>query len=457
MSPNFPAIDAAVSAARAAMHDWAGTAQSRRNELVQAVADGYKKRKPDLIDIICRQTGKPRWEAATEVDAMIGKAAISISSHAERCRPTTRQIGETTASLRFRPVGVLAVLGPFNLPGHLPNGHLMPAVLAGNTVVFKPSELTPLVGDIMSEIWSAAGFPPGVFNLIQGGGDVGAALAKHTGVDGVLFTGSRKAGGAIHHSLSDQPEKLLALEMGGNNPLVVWDCQNLEAAAWVIVQSAYITSGQRCSCARRLILRRDDLLIDRLVETIHGIRIGLYTDDPEPFMGPVISEKAAEAILRAQQYLLDRGAHALVETRADPRSPALLSPGLIDVTTAPPVDEEIFGPLLQVIRVSDFDAALNEANRTRYGLCAGLISDRPELYERFAKSIRAGVVNFNTPLTGARSDLPFGGVGSSGNHRPSAYFAVDYCRDPVASLESAHVSLPATLPAGLATSLSIAR
>ena len=180
-----------------------------------------------------------------------------------------------------------------------------------------------------------------------------------------------------------------------------------------------------------------------------AIRVGLYMDDPEPFMGPVISEKAAEMVLEAQKDLIRRGGKPLLEMRRDARSPPLLWPGLIDVTGMAQDDEEIFGPLLRLIRVGDFDEAIQEANRTRYGLSAGLLSDRPELYEQFRAKIRAGVVNFNSPLTGARGDLPFGGVGASGNHRPGAYYAADYCRDPVASLESPRVSLPATPLPGL--------
>jgi len=442
MSRATSAIDAAVAAAKSAASQWANTPQTVRNEKIQAVAAEYKRRKPEIAETICRQTGKPRWEAAIEVDAMVNKAAISIAAQAERCSPSSKLIGEVTASTRYRPIGVLAVLGPFNMPGHLPNGHLMPAVLAGNAVIFKPSELTPQVGQIMADIWASADLLSGVFNLVQGGADVGAALVSQADIDGILFTGSRNVGGAISKLLADHPDKMLALEMGGNNALIVWDCSDLAAAALVIVQSAFITSGQRCSCARRLIVPvgpAGDAIVDRLIQTMSRIRIDLYTDDPEPFMGPVISPKAADAILLAQLDLIHRGGKTLVEVRRDSRNAALLKPGLIDMTGAKQRDEEIFGPLLQLIRVRDFDAAIAAANQTQYSLSAGLLSDRPELFEKFRANVRAGIVNFNSPLTGARSDLPFGGIGSSGNHRPSAYFAADYCRDPVASLESPRV------------------
>jgi succinylglutamic semialdehyde dehydrogenase len=438
-------IDAAVAAARGALEKWAVADLSCRIEAIESVVVQYQQHKPAIADCISRATGKPRWEALTEVDAMIAKGAISIAAERERRSPSSRGAGAMTAVTRFVPIGVMAVLGPFNMPGHLPNGHLIPVVLAGNTVVFKPSELTPGVGEMIARLWHDAGIPPGVLNLLQGAAATGAALAAHHDVDGVLFTGSAAGGAAIHRALAGEPHKMLALEMGGNNPLIVWDCADVTAAAYCVVQSAFITSGQRCGCARRLIVAKDaagDALVARLVEMMRAIGVGLYMDDPEPFMGTVISAAAAERLLRSQQDLMDRGGTALAEMKAAGRSPALLMPGLIDVTGIARRDEEIFGPLLQVIRVDDFAAALQEASATWHGLTAGLISDRGDLFEQFRRVIRAGVVNFNRPLTGARSDQPFGGLGRSGNHRPGAYFAADYCSDSVAAVEDARVTLP---------------
>jgi succinylglutamic semialdehyde dehydrogenase len=438
-------IDRAVAAAHDALDGWAESAPGDRQEKTRAVADGYRRRKADLAEAICLHTGKPRWEAESEIDSMINKAVVSIAAQTERRGSQTRPIGAT----RFCPIGVMAVLGPFNMPGHLPNGHLMPAVLAGNTVVFKPSELTPLVGQVMAEIWEEVGFPRGVFNLIQGGAQAGAALAAHPQVDGVLFTGSHAAGSAIHRALAGRPEKLLALEMGGNNPLVAWDCTDAEAAAVTIIQSAFITSGQRCTCARRLILQDGPAggkILDRLVARMARVRVGLYTGKDQPFMGTVISAAVAQKLLAAQEGLKSP---ALIEMRLDDRCPALLRPGLIDVTGASHADDEIFGPLLQVIRVDDFAAAVAEANNTRYGLAAGLLSDSGNLRDYFQQHIRAGVVSVNGPTTGARSDLPFGGLGRSGNHRPSAYYAADYCSDAIAATGAPVCSLPQTLPPGL--------
>jgi len=444
----------AVDAARDAFGSWAEVDLEERIRLLHRYAELLTEDKSLFAAMICRDTGKPRWEAFTEVDAMIGKVAVSIDAYNDRCRTMTGHFGGAATFTRFKPHGVLAVLGPFHLPGHLPNGHIVPALLAGNTVVLKPSGKAPLIAQAMMEAWDAAGLPPGVINLVHGRAETGTALYEHPTIAGVLFTGSDRTGKAIHRAFAGQPDKILALEMGGNNPLVVHEVHDLRAASYITAISAYITAGQRCTCSRRLIVpkgKEGDAFVQTLIETIGKITVGLYVDDPEPFMGPVISDEAAETLLAAQQQLADSGGVPLVEMKALRDMPALLSPGLMDVTdVAAREDEEFFGPFLQLIRVPHFDAAIQEANNTVFGLAAGLISDNSELYERFSQKVRAGVVNWNRQTTGASSRLPFGGVGHSGSHRPSAYFAADYCSFPVASIEADHAALPAEFPPGFA-------
>jgi succinylglutamic semialdehyde dehydrogenase len=310
--------------------------------------------------------------------------------------------------------------------------------LAGDAVVFKPSEKTPATGERLVRLWREAGVPAAALQLAAGGPELGRALIGREGVDGVLFTGAAKTGVAIHRALAGRPEVMLALELGGNNPLVVWDCEDRQAAAHLIVQSAFVTAGQRCTCARRLILPQGDfgdVVIERLTRLIGRIIVGAPFQAPQPFIGPVIDQPAAEALLAAQTALVERGARALSPMSPLGGGPPFLRPGLIDVTGVDAPDEELFGPLLQVERVADFDAAIAAANRTRFGLAAGLVSGDEALWRRFHAEVRAGVVNWNRPTTGAASSAPFGGVGLSGNHRPSAYYAADYCAYPVASLE----------------------
>ncbi len=238
--------------------------------------------------------------------------------------------------------------------------------------------------------------------------------------------------------------------MGGNNPLVVSEVADFDAAALLVILSAFQTAGQRCTCARRLIVvENEDLpaFLKRLVERIRTIQVGYPGGVEDVFCGPVIHNRAADRVIAFQDALVRSGATALVPvTRPNPAKP-LLRPGLIDVTNVRPrADEEIFGPLLQMVRVPDFASAIAEANATRFGLAAGLVSDRRDLWEKFQRRVRAGVVNWNRPLTGASSAAPFGGVGQSGNHRPSAFYAADYCAYPVASLELDAVRAPVPVP-----------
>ncbi len=446
-------VDAAVVAARTAFPGWSALALDARIATLREFARLLGEHKTSLAHTIGFETGKPLWEAATEVATMIGKIDISIRAHQERSGTRVTAQADHTAVLRHRPHGVVAVFGPYNFPGHLPNGHIVPALLAGNCVIFKPSELTPGSADATVRIWEKAGLPKGVLNLLQGGRDTAIALAGHSGIDGLFFTGSSQTGAHLHRQFAAQPQKILALEMGGNNPLVVGDYRNLDATVHHIIQSAFISAGQRCTCARRLIVPSGDAgdrLMARLIDVAARLKAGAFDDVDPPFMGAVISVTAAEALLQAQHDLLGRGARSLLEMKSIKLATALLSAGILDVTgIADLPDEEHFGPLLQVLRYNHFDHALTMANNTRYGLAAGLLSESPEEYEIFLRHIRAGIVNWNRPLTGASSAAPFGGVGASGNHRASAYYAADYCAYPQASLESTTLTLPEKLSPGL--------
>jgi succinylglutamic semialdehyde dehydrogenase len=446
-------VDAAVNAARGAFAKWARTDLETRIELLQRFSQELLAQKPRLAQAIANETGKPLWESQTEVQAMINKVAISIESYHERTGYKFTAMADGNAVLRHRPHGVMAVFGPYNFPGHLPNGHIVPALLAGNCVVFKPSELTPYSAQVTLEIWHAAGLPEGVINLVQGGKDTGIALTHHSAIDGLLFTGSANTGYLLHEQLAGQPEKIMALEMGGNNALIVDSYDDLDAAVHLIIQSAFISAGQRCTCARRLLVpcgAIGDQLLNRLVEVVRQIKVGDSSQTADVFMGPVISTQAAQHMLHAQRHLIELGGHSLLEMTLLKTDSGLLSPGIIDITEAENApDEEYFGPLLTVIRYEGREQAIEIANNTRFGLAAGLISLDRAFYDQMLIDIRAGIVNWNKPLTGASSNAPFGGVGASGNHRPSAYYAADYCSWPMASLETEQLSMPTHLSPGL--------
>lgn len=446
-------VQDAMTAARHAFLLWSRRSLQERIAITEAFAELLKANTEQFAKVIAEETGKALWESRTEVAAMVGKIAISIKAHAERTGTVENPMPGARAFIRHKPHGVVAVFGPYNFPGHLPNGHIVPALIAGNTVVFKPSELTPKVAEFTVALWQQAGLPAGVINLLQGEVTTGKAIAGNPGLDGLFFTGSSNTGHLLHQQYAGHPGKILALEMGGNNPLIVKDVTNINAAVHDIIQSAFITSGQRCTCARRLFIERSsngDEVLAALIRAVKQLKVGQPFADEQPFYGAMISEKAALGMVKAQADIEAIGGVPLVKLTQIQAGTGFVTPGIIDVTHAAALpDEEHFGPLLKVYRYDDFTKAIAEANNTSFGLSAGLLADAEADYQQFFTEIRAGIVNWNKPITGASSAAPFGGIGASGNHRASAFYAADYCAYPVASVEASAVSLPANLSPGL--------
>ena len=428
-----------VAAAHAAWPQWAARPLTERIALVERFADVVRNRHEAFATLIAQETGKPIWETRTEVDAVINKVAISINAYAERTpdREIAAAAGARTR-VRHKPHGVMAVLGPYNFPAHLPNGHIIPALIAGNAIVFKPSEKTPACGAMLVDCLHEAGIPKDVVRLAIGGVDEGRALVAHPHIAGILFTGSARTGIALNRQFADQPGKMLALEMGGNNPIIAWDIEDVDAATALIVQSAYLSAGQRCTAASRLIVKKDaeQPLIDSMCSLIDRIIIDAPFADPTPFMGPVIDLEAAHGLLQSFADLEAKGGQVIRPLTQIRAGLPFLTPALIDMTDAADrPDEELFGPVLQIVRVPDFDVAIAEANATRFGLAAALIGGTQAQFDQFWTQGRAGVLNWNRPTNGAPSAAPFGGLGLSGNHRPSAFYAADYCAYPVVSVE----------------------
>ncbi|TGG92555.1 succinylglutamate-semialdehyde dehydrogenase [Natronospirillum operosum] len=444
-------VDQAVQAANQAFRSWKRTPLADRLAVLERFRALLGEHSEALATLIARETGKPIWESRTEIGAMQGKIELSVKAYHERTGEHATLLEGGQRILRHRPHGVMAVFGPYNFPGHLPNGHIVPALIAGNTVVFKPSEQTPATAEMTVRLWQEAGLPPGVINLVQGARATGEALSTHPAVNGILFTGSPQTGIAIQAAIRSQPQKILALEMGGNNPLIIGSDVDSEAAIWATLQSAFVSAGQRCTCARRLLVpsgAAGDEWLDQLVAAAGRLQVGAWDSDPQPFMGSVINAATAQRLQQAQQGWLDQGGKALLKLQAG-AAPTLLSPGIVDLSGIEVADEEFFGPLLSVRRYTRFEEAIELANQTRFGLSAGLLSNNADEYEAFITDIRAGIVNWNQPITGASSAMPFGGTGLSGNYRPSAWYAADYCAYPVASLEQTQLQRPAQLPPGM--------
>jgi succinylglutamic semialdehyde dehydrogenase len=434
-------VAAGFQTAKAAFKEWAENSAEQRFQVARKFASIVDRRRQEFVTAISGETGKPLWESNQEADTVVKKVDLSISAYTQRTGYHEQQTGQARSVLSHAPHGIVTILGPFNFPAHLPNGHIVPALIAGNCAVFKPSESAPLTGALLADCWREAGLPAGCLSLLQGDRSTAGFILERPEVAGVFFTGSATTGVAIHQRFATRPDVILALEMGGNNPMVVLDTNDAAAAARIVAVSAFISAGQRCTCTRRLIVVGEGILTDllRVTETIH---VGAPNDLPEPFLGPLINSPAANKVLNAQKELLANGAKTLVECRPAKNGIPFLKPGILDVTAVHNLpDEEVFGPLIQLIRVEDFDAAITEANRTRFGLAAGLIGGTEKDFEIFRRRVRAGIINWNRPTTGASSAAPFGGVGLSGNHRPSAFYAADYCAYPVATLQSSEPGL----------------
>ena len=427
--------DAAVAAAREAQPAFAACPSGDREQLVRRIGAVLKDHEEELARAIALDVGKPLWEARTEAQACSAKAASTADEGMKLVSPFPAP-GQPGAECRFRPLGVLAVLGPFNFPVHLPNGHILPALACGNAVVFKPSDVAPHAAEVYARCLDQAGVPRGLFNLVQGGPAVGAALAAHEGVDGILFTGSWAVGQAIQKANQGRT-KLLALEMGGKNAAVVLADADLEKAAYDVLFSAFVSAGQRCTAASRAIVVGDARrFAQRIVQLARKLSIG-HPLDEGVFMGPLASPAALEKFERGiraaeAETLLD--AH-----RLQPR-------GLEGCYVSPSVHfvgqrrssayerEELFGPDLAVYPAGSEEEALQIANATDYGLAASVHTRSEQAFDRCQRALECGVVNWNAPTVGASGRLPFGGLKRSGNHRPAALWSTLYCSAPVAVL-----------------------
>lgn len=461
-------VDDAVTAAAATQRVWARWPRERRFDVLRRFAAICDERKAAMAELICDETGKALWDSSAEASILSGKVGITLDGSdvggLRRVTDFELALSETRRGrCTFRPHGVLAVIGPFNFPAHLPNGHIVPALATGNTVVLKPSEKAPAVGQALVEMLSRAldeaGAPPGVVNLVQGGPETAARLTSHAGIDGILFTGSWPVGRRIIEANLDRPSRIVALELGGNNPAVVMPDADLRQAAIEVARSAFVTTGQRCTCTRRLVVHRD--IADRFVGAVVRAARALAVGPPRTavFMGPMISEQARDAVLASQDRMIAAGAEPLLRAATLPMEHGIgdgyyISPGVLGVerfvsaeTADAGCDSEVFGPLLRVVRVGSLEEAIEQANASRYGLASSLFSRDAAAHEQFLAESRAGCVNVNTGTAGASSKLPFGGLGLSGNHRPAGSFALDYTAMPVASM--VETGPDATLPQGM--------
>ncbi|MBT4760121.1 MAG: succinylglutamate-semialdehyde dehydrogenase [Bdellovibrionaceae bacterium] len=436
-------VGEAIESANFAYKKWKRTSYEERKNLLLKLKEEYKKNIDLIAQSISRETGKPLWESTGEVNAMIGKIDITVNHSMELVQTVTHKeaLPNVDGVIRFVSRGVMAVIGPFNFPGHLANGHIVPALLTGNTVIFKPSEKTPLTGQLMAQCFHDAGFPEGVFNLVQGTVETGKRLVSDLNIDGVLFTGSYDVGLKIKQDTLSQHWKILALEMGGKNTTIVWNDADLEKAVYETLVGSYLTSGQRCSCTSKVVLHEaiKEEFLDKFHSAAKKIKVGHWSESP--FMGPLISAESREKYIRFQEIAVREGAESLMRGKALEleREGYYISPS---INLVKQVDEksvyqnnEIFGPNVAVYSTQELEESFKISNMGGYGLVSAIFTSDKAIFQKALEELKVGLLNWNRTTNGASSKLPFGGRGKSGNDRPSAHFAVNYCTVPVASLE----------------------
>jgi succinylglutamic semialdehyde dehydrogenase len=436
-------IDEACIAAKKAYPAWAQLTFDQRKSYLMRLKELFDGNVDQMGQLIARDTGKPLWDAMTEARNLGNKIDItlnhSIKLVAEEHIPNA--LPGVEGVIRHRSRGVMAVVGPFNFPAHLPNGHIIPALISGNTVVFKPSEQTPAVAQFMAELYDRAQFPPGVFNLVQGDGAAGGRLVANEHVDGILFTGSYEVGLKIKQETLTHYWKILALEMGGKNATIVWDDADLDKAVYESLIGAYMTSGQRCSGTSRIILHPKiaEQFTERFYQAAKRLTIGHWGENT--FMGTLINAAAVEKYIRFQEIANREHCESLMRGKAlDLKHKGFyVTPSIHLVNKFDPNSvyqkSEIFGPNVAIYQTDDFNHAMEIVNSTGYGLVMALFSKNKELYNEALFKARVGLLNWNRTTNGASSKLPFGGMGKSGNDRASAHFAIQYCTVPVGSLE----------------------
>ena len=436
-------VEEAVQAAKEAYLPWASLEMEDRKKYVLRLKELFMAHEAEMTELIARDTGKPLWDAASEAKNLANKIDITISHSLNLVKEERfpNALPQVDGVIRHKPRGVMAVLGPFNFPAHLPNGHIIPALLMGNTIVFKPSEQTPAVGQFYAELMEKAQFPAGVFNMVQGDAEAGRKLVAHENVDGILFTGSYEVGLKIKQETLNHYWKILALEMGGKNATVVWDDADFSKAIYETLVGAYMSSGQRCSGTSRIILHESiaEKFTEKFYQASKKLTIGHWSENP--FMGPLINAGAVEKYVRFQEIANRENCESLMRGKAlDLKQKGYyITPSIHIVNKFDPNSvyqkSEIFGPNVAIYTVKNFDEALQIVNSTGYGLVMSLFSKSESLFKRALIEAKVGLLNFNRTTNGASSKLPFGGMGKSGNDRPSAHYAIQYCSVPVASLE----------------------
>ncbi len=445
--PVFPEhVEVAVSAAVDAARAWHRLGPGPRVDYLRKFAAELINRRGDLARLVAAETGKPLWEAELEVAEAAGRVEMEVREghgHVQPIRIQEVRWG-VSGEGRYRPLGAALVLGSAAAPLEQPLGWILPALLAGNTVVFKPSKLVPAVGQAVAEIAEHIELPAGVFNLIQGGADVGLSLVADTRLAAVLFCGSHLSGARVVQEAGGRLHRMVALAVGGVNTAVVLGDADLGRAVYECARGAFLTTGQRPSSTGVVLVERAVLVefADAFRAAAEALRVG-YAFDPDVSMGPMLSEASLGRAVDRQEQLERFGARSLL--RGAPlqrkRPGHYLSPAVWQLTRAEPIDAfrpdgQSFGPDVVLVPFDDDAEGQRVAASTAYALGAAVFTQDAERFEAWAEALPYGLVNHNLATTDQTSRLPFLGLGGAGSHRPSGVLAQHSCSYPQALLRA---------------------
>lgn len=443
---SYKNLSPVIESANLGFNSWRTISTEERIAFLKRYQDEVIKIKDQMAEAISLESGKPIWEATGEAQSVIGKVDVTINDGLQRIAQKSYPeiMPNTQGELYYKPLGPCLIIGPFNFPCHLANTQILNALISGNSVIFKPSEKTCYSAQLMIECFHRAGFPKGVVNLYQGDGEVARRLLKEKTIKGVFFTGSKEVGLKIVENTYKDLSKLVSLELGGKNPAIIHSDTNLNHALSEMLKGSFMTTGQRCTSTSLIILHRS--LIQEFTEKFHQYAKKIIIDHPiehekEPFMGPLVDKNSLDSYLlymgMAKREGIEevmRGKHIEKKFRGYYVTPSIhlaekFDPKSIFLTS------EIFGPNATIVPYDDIDEAIALANSNEYGLASCAFTKDRSLFEKCAREIESGLINWNRSTAGASPKLPFGGVKNSGNYRPASIATIDSCVYQMASLE----------------------